>query len=75
MVSMVLVSLPVHIISKPVANGSNVPAWPTFNFFTFMVPRILFTTSKEVQVKGLFTSNISPSAKLKGLVILIIVNG
>ena len=44
--------LPTHTINKPVAKGSNVPAWPIFlncpRFFNFL------TTSNEVQNLGLF---------------------
>ena len=46
-----LVILPVHIMSKPVAKGSNVPACPIFldfsSYFTF------FTAWKDDHPKGL----------------------
>src|SRR5258705_13484323 len=53
------VNFPVHRISNPVANGSRVPAWPTFACTRFL---IFFTASAEVQPKGLLTSITRPSS-------------
>ena len=62
---MILVFLPEQRTNNPVANGSNVPACPTFIFFKpsffFNSYRILFTTSKDVQSRGLLTNNTSPA--------------
>ena len=55
--SICLVILPTQTMSNPVANGSSVPAWPTFIFLSFDIlrnlKRILLTTSNEVQPLGL----------------------
>src|SRR5690606_34585811 len=68
--SIFLVALPVQIINRPLARGSNVPAWPTFNLASPSSERrrflILFTTSTEDQPKGLSTSIILPSLNSSG---------
>jgi hypothetical protein len=47
------------MIKSPVANGSSVPACPTF--FIFMVLRIFLTTSNDVQSNGLSINKTLPS--------------
>ncbi len=57
-----LVNFPVQRIRSPVANGSKVPACPTF--FIRMVLRTLATTSCEVHSSGLSINNTCPSVKI-----------
>mmetsp|Transcript_2746 Transcript_2746/g.7742 ORF Transcript_2746/g.7742 Transcript_2746/m.7742 type:complete len:233 (+) Transcript_2746:2375-3073(+) len=52
-----LVPLPTHIITSPVAMGSNVPAWPTF--LIRRAPRSFPQRSKDVQSRGLSTRTIA----------------
>src|ERR1700742_5346468 len=59
-----LVYFPVQRISRPVASGSSVPAWPIF--FVLTSRRSLRTTSKEVQSIGLSINNICPCSKKWG---------
>lgn len=63
--SATLVALPTHTISRPVANGSSVPAWPTLIFFClkcFWIWNLIFrTTSAEVHRYGLSTGITMPS--------------
>src|SRR5688500_8733326 len=56
-----LVNLPVQMINKPVANGSSVPACPTF--FILIKLRNFLTASNEVQRRGLLIKRTWPSAK------------
>src|SRR5215203_156218 len=56
------VNLPVHTISKPVANGSSVPACPTF--FIRIRFLIFLTTSNDVHSIGLSINNTCPSSKI-----------
>ena len=48
-----LVALPTRTMSRPVANGSSVPAWPTFLTSGRSARRTRATTSCEVQPLGL----------------------
>src|SRR5206468_820666 len=53
-----LVAFPTRTISSPVANGSSVPAWPTFNPAPMDDRRTCSTTSCEVTPAGLETSRM-----------------
>jgi len=71
------VSSPVPKISNPSANGSNVPAWPTFlNLPIFL---IFLTTSNELQSAGLsiritLCGKVSVIAKMESLLIILVMN-
>ena len=62
--SAIFVALPMHTSSIPVANGSSVPAWPTFRFFfpkcLIAAYFILRMTSAEVHLYGLSTGITIP---------------
>src|SRR5674476_1418926 len=62
-----LVNFPVQTIKSPVANGSSVPACPTF--LIFIVLRIFLITSNDVQSNGLSISKTLPSSKVFSIIV------
>ena len=63
-VSICFVILPVHKIISPVANGSNVPACPTF--LALLRLRTFLTRSNDVHPSGLLKISTAPSLKSIG---------